>query len=137
MGAAAAFLMLLLLPEELTANIWCYECGTQVTGKPDCEEFALATTWSPFWRECAKDSICVKIQPAWPSNRSEMETVRGCAPRANHRGVVHQEGCWSHPTESFSLTCFCATNFCNAAQATTPLSLLPAILVIIFVLVVR
>lgn len=49
---------------------WCYECGTGVEGQPDCEEFALASTWQAFWRECPKDSICVKILPAWPTERN-------------------------------------------------------------------
>ncbi|KAG0727215.1 hypothetical protein GWK47_035125 [Chionoecetes opilio] len=135
MSTAALILMFLLLPRDSAANLWCYECGTQVAGKPDCEEFHQASAWTPFWRECSKDSICVKILPAWPSEHNVLETVRGCAPRANHRGVVHREGCWSHPTASQSLVCFCGTNFCNAAHATTPL--LPAILTAVFAVLLR
>ncbi|MPC24233.1 uncharacterized protein LOC123499168 [Portunus trituberculatus] len=137
MSTAVAFFVLLLLRGNFAnASLWCYECGTHVTGEPDCSDFSHATTWTQFWRECSDDSICVKILPAWPSERNDLDTVRGCAPRTNHRGVEHQEGCWSHPTASHSLACFCKTDFCNAAHVTTPLlptlfSVLGAVLVLI------
>lgn len=127
----AVIFVLFLLPRDLDASEsrWCYECGTGVAGQPDCEEFAQASSWMTFWRECPKESICVQILPAWPSERNALDTVRGCTPRASHRGVVHREGCWTHPSAAETITCFCDSDLCNAALAATPLlSLLQSLL---------
>ncbi|CAL4065672.1 unnamed protein product [Meganyctiphanes norvegica] len=90
---------------------WCYECGTGVTGTKDCLEFAMASSWKPFLRECSDDQVCVKIVPAWNSSLYS-RTQRGCTPQQSLNGFKHQPGCWGSDGTSF-ITCFCYEDSCN------------------------
>ncbi|KAK3863404.1 hypothetical protein Pcinc_030827 [Petrolisthes cinctipes] len=61
--------LLLLVPSARSEGMWCYQCGTGVHGEPDCEDFARASSWTQFWRQCAPDSVCVKSKPAWDDDK--------------------------------------------------------------------
>ncbi|XP_063598166.1 uncharacterized protein LOC134774708 [Penaeus indicus] len=112
--------------------LWCYECGTNVTGEPDCVEFLTSGTWTAFRRQCAGDDVCVKTVPGWNMADEEGASVkeswvsRGCTPQRSVGGVAHKDGCWSGPNSAF-LICYCSNDFCNAARTPAP-ALTPALL---------
>ncbi|XP_071543539.1 uncharacterized protein [Panulirus ornatus] len=131
-----AVLLLIILQDTAGASdaLWCYECGTGVEGEPDCTAFARASTWTIFWRKCPKDYICVKTTGWAATDEAGRGVVRGCSPRANLKGVKHQEGCWSH-TSTYTVTCFCDRDLCNVAHTPAPSAALPlaALLTLLYI----
>jgi len=105
------FIIFFLQQHVLGGSRWCYECGTGVTGSPDCLTFALSSSWQPFLRECSDDHVCVKIEPAWNSSLAS-RVQRGCSPQHTLSGFKHQPGCWGHDSTAF-ISCFCYEDSCN------------------------
>lgn len=108
-------ILFLLQRQVLGGSRWCYECGTGVEGTRDCNEFALASSWKPFLKECNDDDVCVKIVPGW-NHSLYSRTIRGCSPQLSLSGRKHKPGCWSHENSDF-ISCYCYEDSCNSTSS--------------------